>query len=202
MTEKTLPGVTCLGAIASSVLLFAVYVAGAEACHVFVIPPSQSAVAWLPSGRNFALFVRARRIPALWPGWLAALWLGQFVVVRFNDGLPMVTALLWSTANVVVPLTAARRSPSGCRCPPPAATPHERMDSASVIRGGRQAYCEADTRFAAIVARRPRGRACGERVAARRTPLHATACATVRCACGWSHVDRGRVLSVRRPPVA
>jgi signal transduction histidine kinase len=96
-----------LGVIASSVLLFAVYVVGAEACHVFVIPPSQSAVAWLPSGLNFALFVRARRIPALWPGWLAALWLGQFVVVRYNDGLPMVTAILWSTANVVVPLTAA-----------------------------------------------------------------------------------------------
>ena len=96
-----------LGAIASSVLLFAVYVAGANVCHVFVIPPSQSAVAWLPSGLNFALFVRARRIPALWPGWLAALWLGQFVVVRYKDGLPMVTALAWSTANVVVPLTAA-----------------------------------------------------------------------------------------------
>jgi len=96
-----------LGAIASSVLLFAVYVAGAMACHVFVIPPSQSAVAWLPSGLNFALFVRARRIPALWPGWLAALWLGQFVVVRYNDGLPMVTTLFWSTANVAVPLTAA-----------------------------------------------------------------------------------------------
>jgi signal transduction histidine kinase len=96
-----------LGAIASSVLLFVVYVAGAIACHVFVIPPSQSAVAWLPSGLNVALFVRARRIPALWPGWMAALWLGQFVVVRYNDGLPVVTALAWSTANVVVPLTAA-----------------------------------------------------------------------------------------------
>ena len=97
-----------LGAIASSALLFAVYVAGAVATSsVFVIPPSQSAVAWLPSGLNFALFVRARRIPALWPGWLAALWLGQFVVVRYNDGLPMVTALAWSAANVVVPLTAA-----------------------------------------------------------------------------------------------
>src|SRR6185503_16326246 len=96
-----------LGAMASSVLLFAVYVAGAVASSVFVIPPSQSAVAWLPSGLNFALFVRARRIPALWPGWLAALWLGQFVVVGYSDGLPMVTTLFWSTANVVVPLTAA-----------------------------------------------------------------------------------------------
>jgi signal transduction histidine kinase len=93
-----------LGLILSSGVLFLVYLVGAEASYAFVIPPSRSAVFWLPSGLTFALFILARRIPSLWPGWLGALWLGEFVVVR-HHGIPIVTAFAWATANVLLPLT-------------------------------------------------------------------------------------------------
>src|SRR5688572_5596490 len=63
--------------LVSSVALGVVYTLVAEPSYRFVIPPSPNAVFWLPTGMNFALFVIARRVRWLWPGWMVALFLGE-----------------------------------------------------------------------------------------------------------------------------
>jgi signal transduction histidine kinase len=99
----------------TSVALFLIYLAVAQVSYAFVIPPSLSAVFWLPSGVTFALFLRARHAPSFWPGWLAAIFCGELLVVR-RHGIPSAVAQAWSLANALWPLTGAllaRRFVSG-----------------------------------------------------------------------------------------
>jgi signal transduction histidine kinase len=95
-----------IGAIASGVVLYLIYVLVAELSYYLVIPPSPSAVFWLPSGISFFLFVRARWQPKIWPFWLSALFLGEFLTVR-HHGIPPVTAFAWASANAILPFTIA-----------------------------------------------------------------------------------------------
>ncbi|HEX4998422.1 MAG TPA: ATP-binding protein [Terriglobia bacterium] len=92
------------GAFASAVVFFFLYVLVAELSYAFVIPPSSNAVFWLPSGITFSAFVRARRLPQIWPFWLSALFLGQLAVV-FRHGVPPFTGITWAVANVLLPVT-------------------------------------------------------------------------------------------------
>jgi signal transduction histidine kinase len=96
-----------LGAkVGSSFLVFALYSVGAAMSYEFVIPPSQTAVFWLPSGMTFALFARARRVPSFWPGWLLALFLGELVVVHAH-GIPWAVAAAWGMVNIALAVAIA-----------------------------------------------------------------------------------------------
>jgi signal transduction histidine kinase len=92
------------GPLLSGFLLFIVYVLLAEWSYYFVIPPSSNAVFWLPSCITVSIFIRARRIPKVWPFWLMTLFLAEFFVLTHHH-VPMIAALFWSLSNVVLPLS-------------------------------------------------------------------------------------------------
>lgn len=93
-----------VASVASSLALLLVYIMLGQASYLFVFPPSPSAIVWLPSGLNVALFARARRALWLWPGWLAALAVGESLLVLYH-GLPWTVAIAWGVANALAPLT-------------------------------------------------------------------------------------------------
>jgi signal transduction histidine kinase len=95
-----------LGILASSAALFAVFLATALLSYRFTIPETQSAVFWIPTGITFALFLRARRTPRLWPGWLAVIFLAEILVVHHFRGLSWVISVGWAAANVLHPVVS------------------------------------------------------------------------------------------------
>lgn len=90
-----------IGHIFSSVVIFLSYVLLAEWSYNFVLPPSSNAVFWIPSAITFALFLRARWKPEVWFYWSTALVLAEFYIVR-GHGVPITTALIWSSANLML----------------------------------------------------------------------------------------------------
>src|SRR5215475_2626283 len=95
-----------IGALATAIFLFLLYLVIDEVSYAFVIPPSTTATFWLASGISFSAFLRARWFPKIWVFWLVALFFGELLVVSVHR-VPLVTALLWSCANVILPLTVA-----------------------------------------------------------------------------------------------
>jgi signal transduction histidine kinase len=92
--------------LAGAAALFLIFLILGELSYFFVIPPSSNAVFWLPSGLTFALFVRARWTPRIWPFLLTAIFLGELLVVWIHqDAFEMM--FVWSAANVFLPLTTA-----------------------------------------------------------------------------------------------
>ncbi len=87
----------------SSVALFLAYLLVGGLSYKFVIPPSQNAVFWMASGMTFAALNLTRRAKWLWPGWLFALFLGEFVLVS-RKGIQFPVGFFWSLANLVEPL--------------------------------------------------------------------------------------------------
>lgn len=92
------------GYFLSAAIVFITYVLLAEWSYTFVLPPNKAAIFWLPSGISAAIFVRARWHIKLWPLWLLALFTGELYVALSHD-VPLVTAIIWSFVNFILPLS-------------------------------------------------------------------------------------------------
>ncbi|MDI1475319.1 MASE1 domain-containing protein [Polyangium sp. y55x31] len=91
-------------ALVGCVVLFLAHLGLSEASYLFVFPPSNNAVFWLPSGLTMAWFLRTA--PRHWPTWLLVIFLAEVLVV-LQHGQPPAVAMAWGAAAGLLPFTGA-----------------------------------------------------------------------------------------------
>ncbi|MDC3958888.1 sensor histidine kinase [Polyangium jinanense] len=90
--------------VLACVVLFLAHLGLSEASYLFVFPPANNAVFWLPSGLTMAWFLRTT--PAQWSAWLFVIFLAEVLVVLLH-GQPPGLAIAWGAAAGLLPFTGA-----------------------------------------------------------------------------------------------